>query len=64
MLISNDKKMLSIFVMSAIIGFSFLLTVTSLSETIIKTKQDNTVKTYGRFLVVIPDIDEETEEEA
>lgn len=62
MLISNDKKMLSIFVMSAIIGFSFLLTVTSLSETIIKTKQDNTVKTYGRFLVVIPDIDEETEE--
>lgn len=44
-----------------IIGFTFLFTITSLSETIIKTRQENTIKTYGKFLMVIPEIDDESE---
>ena len=45
MLISNDKKILLVSVLSLITGFTFLFTVTSLSGTIIRTKQDNTVNT-------------------
>ena len=61
MLISNDKKILLISALSMIIGFTFLFTITSLSETIIKTRQENTIKTYGKFLMVIPEIDDESE---
>lgn len=56
MLISNDKKITAFSILSLIVGFVFLLTVSSLSDTIIKTKQDNTEKTYGKFLVVVPEV--------
>ena len=62
-LISNDKKILLISMLSVIIGFTFLFTITSLSETIIKTKQDHTIKTYGKFLMVIPEISKESEKD-
>ena len=62
MLISNDKKILLVSVLSLITGFTFLFTVTSLSGTIIRTKQDNTVNTYGKFLMVLPDINKKDEE--
>ena len=61
MLISSDKKILLISALSVVIGFTFLFTITSLSETIIKTRQDNTAKTYGKFLMVIPNISEKRE---
>lgn len=61
MLIANNRKLLFVSLCSIIIGFTFLLSVTSLSETIIKTKQDNTVKTYGKFLFVIPETSKEDE---
>lgn len=62
MLISSDRKLLFISALSLIIGFTFLFTITSLSDTVIKTKQYNTVKTYGKFLMVIPGISKENEE--
>lgn len=60
-LISNDKKITAFSIFSLIIGFVFLLTVSALSGTIIKTKQDNTEKTYGKFLVVVPEVSKSCE---
>ena len=55
-LISNEKKITAFSIFSLVVGFVFLLTVSSLSDTIIKTKQDNTTKTYGKFLMVVPEV--------
>lgn len=62
-LVVSDKKIALISVLSVILGFAFLFTITSLSASVIRTKQDNTVKTYGKFLMVIPDLDKESEKE-
>ena len=62
-LAGSDKKITLISMLTVIFGFAFLFTVTSLSVSIIKTKQDNTVNTYGKFLMVIPDLDKKNEEE-
>lgn len=61
MLVSNDKRIIFLSVLSLVIGFTFLFTITSLSGTIIKTKQDSTTKTYGKFLMVIPEVDKKDE---
>jgi hypothetical protein len=53
----------TISLLAAVIGFNFLFTITSITETIIQTKQENTVKTYGKFLLVISDIDKNVEED-
>lgn len=60
-LVVSDKKIALISMLSLIFGFAFLFTITSLSISIIRTKQDNTVKTYGKFLMVIPDLDKKSE---
>ena len=62
-LIGNEKKLLLISFFSIIVGFTFMLMVSSLSGTIIKTKQDNTISKYGKFLMVLPDIDNESEKD-
>ena len=62
-LIGNEKKMMLCSFVSVIVGFTFMFMVSSLSGTIIKTKQDNTVNKYGKFLMVLPDIDNESEKE-
>lgn len=51
-----NKVLFFIATMAAIIGFTFLLTFSSLSETIIKTKQNHVTSTYGKFLIVASDI--------
>ena len=63
MLISNDKRLLFISIISLVIGFTFLFTVSSMSDTIVKAEQENIVNKYGKFLVVIPEISREDEEE-
>ena len=60
-LISNEKKITAFSIFSLVVGFVFLLTVSSLSDTIIKTKQDNTTKTYGKFLMVVPEVSKSCE---
>ena len=62
-LIGNEKKLMLCSFVSVIVGFTFMFMVSSLSGTIIKTKQDNTVNKYGKFLMVLPDIDNESEKE-
>lgn len=62
-LAGSDKKIALISMLTVIFGFAFLFTITSLSVSIIKTKQDNTVNTYGKFLMVIPDLDKKSETE-
>lgn len=59
----SDKKIVLLSMFTVIFGFAFIFTVTSLSVSIIRTKQDNTVNKYGKFLMVIPDLDEKNEEE-
>ena len=61
LLIGNEKKLMLCSFVSVIVGFTFMFMVSSLSGTIIKTKQDNTVNKYGKFLMVLPDIDNESE---
>ena len=63
LLIGNEKKLMLCSFVSVIVGFTFMFMVSSLSGTIIKTKQDNTVNKYGKFLMVLPDIDNESEKE-
>ncbi len=58
-LIVSNKLLLSACFCSLVVGFTFLFTISALTGTIIKTKQDNTVKNYGKFLAVIPDIGEQ-----
>lgn len=40
------------------IGITFLFTITSLSGTIIRSKQDIAVRSCGKFLMVMSDVDE------
>lgn len=58
-LIKNNKAMFLISLIAAIMGFVFLLTFSSLSETIIETRQNEAADTYGRFLVVASDLNNE-----
>lgn len=62
-LAGSDKKIALISMLTVILGFAFLFTILSLSVSIIKTKQDNTINTYGKFLIVIPDLDKKSETE-
>lgn len=58
-LIKNNKVVFVISFIATIMGFTFLLTFSSLSETIIETRQNEAANTYGRFLVVASDISDE-----
>lgn len=60
-LLLNAQAVALISALSVVIGFTFLFTVTSLSETIIRSKQDAAVRTYGKFLMAAPGIDKKTE---
>ena len=62
-LIKNEKKLIMLSLFSVIIGCAFIFTVSSLSDTIIKTKQEDALNRYGKFLVVMSDINSEREQE-
>ena len=62
-MIKNEKKLIMLSLFSIIVGCTFIFTVGSLSDTIIKTKQDEVLKRYGNFLAVVPGIDSEREQE-
>lgn len=62
-MIKNEKKLIMLSLFSIIAGCTFIFTVGSLSDTIIKTKQDEVLKRYGNFLAVVPGIDSEREQE-
>ena len=62
-LILNDKKIAMISTFSLIVGFVFLFIFSALSGTIVQTNQENLINTYGKFLVVVPEVDKETEKE-
>ena len=62
-MIKNEKKLIMLSLFSIIVGCTFIFTVGSLSDTIIKTKQDEVFKRYGNFLAVVPGIDSEREQE-
>lgn len=57
LMIQNNRTLLGLFQIAVIVGIAFLFSITSLSDTIIQTKFENTYKTYGRFLLVIPNVD-------
>lgn len=57
LLVNNNKLLFLFSVIASVIGFTFLFTITSLSETIVRTRQETTIHTYGRFLMVMSDID-------
>ena len=59
LLFFNNKKLFSFSVIASIIGFTFLFTVTSLSKTIVKSREDATVQNYGKFLMVISNINKD-----
>ncbi|WP_103202423.1 FtsX-like permease family protein [Herbinix hemicellulosilytica] len=59
LLIKNNKLLYSLSLFTLIFGFSFSCVFFSISGAIIDTKQKSTVKTYGKFLVVISDISNE-----
>ncbi|SET48064.1 hypothetical protein [[Clostridium] polysaccharolyticum] len=58
LIICNNKGLFVLFTVAAIIGFTFLFTITSLSETIIQTRQDIAIEKYGKFLAIISDVSE------
>ena len=62
-MIKNEKKLIMLSLFSIIVGCTFIFIVGSLSDTIIKTKQDEVLKRYGNFLAVVPGIDSEREQE-
>ena len=55
-LIKSNKVVFSVSLIAAIMGFTFLFTFSSLSQTIIETKQKEAADTYGKFLVVASDL--------
>ncbi len=58
-LIKSNKVVFFVSLIAAIMGFTFLFTFSSLSQTIIETKQKEVVETYGKFLVVASELDNE-----
>lgn len=60
--LGNDKKITAFSCFSLIIGFAFLLVVSSLSGAIIKSKQKSTIEDYGKFVVLLPMVSDACEE--
>ena len=58
LLICNNRTLISLFQIVVVIGVTFLFTITSLSGTIIRSKQDIAVRSCGKFLMVMSDVDE------
>ena len=58
LLISNNRTLIWLFQIVVVIGITFLFTITSLSGTIIRSKQDIAVRSCGKFLMVMSDVDE------
>ena len=56
LMILNNKTLLGLFQIATIVGVTFLFSITSLSETIIRTKQENAVQSCGKFLMVMSDV--------
>ena len=63
LLVRNNKTLCLLSVIASVIGFTFLFTITSLSETIVRTRQDSTVHTYGKFLIVMSDVAKNLEDD-
>ena len=59
LLFCNNKKLFLLSMIASIIGFTFLFLVTSLSNTIVRSREDATIRNYGKFLMVISDINKD-----
>ena len=60
-LFQNNKALFIISLLTSAIGFCFIFTVTSTTNMLIQNNRDNLINTYGKFLAVISDVDENTE---
>lgn len=58
LLIRNNRTLIWLFQIVVVIGITFLFTITSLSGTIIRTKQEIAVRSCGKFLMVMSDVNE------
>ncbi len=59
LLLKSNKILFLLMMISSVMGFSFLGIASSLSQSIIETKQKSTMDTYGSFISVVSDVDEE-----
>ena len=59
LLLKSNKILFLLMMISSVMGFSFLGMASSLSQSIIETKQKSTMDTYGSFISVVSDVDEE-----
>ena len=53
LLLKSNKILFLLMMISSVMGFSFLGIASSLSQSIIETKQKSTMDTYGSFISVV-----------
>lgn len=55
-LFNDNRWLLILSVLTLVIGYTFIMMVTSLSKAIIMTKQKTTIDQYGDFLAIVSDV--------